>query len=845
MLYLAWCMVRRRIAALLAVACAAFGGAALVTSIGVVAESGLRSHLPVGRLAGADVVVSAAQSVRPAGDLPVALPERARVATGWADRLRALPGVTAVVGDVSFPAAVVDGRGAVVALPDPATAGHGWSSTTLLHPSRVTGRAPAGPGEVAVDAATAATAGVRPGEEVRVIAAGRPATYRVSAVVTGSDGGLFFDDPTARELAGRSRGGAAQDAVDLIAVRAAPGAAAAVTAHARDLVRGSGLVVSTGPARGDVVAPAATAARGLLPVLAGSMAGVVVLVVGFIVGGALAVSIGAQRRDLALMRAVGATPRQIRHLAAGQATVVAVAAAVPGLFAGYLLTDWFRLLLEATGLIPAALPLTVGPLPAVAALLLVIAVVQVAARCVVRRTSRMPATAAVAEARSEPRTPSARRGLAGLALLVVAQVVSVMPLLNRSQAGAAVTAMAGIIAAIGLALAGPVLLDRAGRLLARRMPAGASAPAWLAVANSRGYVARTAAAVTTLAMAVVFTLTYAYTQTTVLRAVSDDAAAARRAQVSITAPALGGLPEDVLARVRATSGVRAAAPVTTTSVLWPYRLAGETEVDAAAALVLTPDAPAVLDLDVRAGSLAGLSGATVAVAADAARSRGVSVGSEVSMTLGDGAPVRARVVAVYARGLAFGPVVLSRDLAAGHTGTGLAQEILVHTDGDEQARRGLAALAASRPGLTVADTGAGAGGGGSVPTDLWVNIAVLVVLLGYVLLGIANKLVAGTAGRRAELALLQLVGATPRQLRSMMRREAALICAAALAAGVLTSVVPIGLLSTAFLGRPWPAGPLWLPPAIAVVVAAIAFLSIELPTRRALRTPPVRALSQS
>lgn len=60
----------------------------------------------------------------------------------------------------------------------------------------------------------------------------------------------------------------------------------------------------------------------------------------------------------------------------------------------------------------------------------------------------------------------------------------------------------------------------------------------------------------------------------------------------------------------------------------------------------------------------------------------------------------------------------------------------------------------------------------------------LAVLLGYLLLGIANKLVATTAARRSELATLQLIGASARQIRAMMRREAALMSAAALISGI-------------------------------------------------------------
>ncbi|XVQ09782.1 FtsX-like permease family protein [Spirillospora sp. CA-255316] len=844
MLHLALRMARHRIAALLAIACATLGGGAFVTGIGVLAESGLRSHVPADRLARADVVVTAKQTYTPEGDLPIALPERARVPGAVAGRLARLPGVTAAVGDVSFPAAAIDGRGGLVPAGDPRTAGHGWSSTALLDGPRVTGTPPAGPAEVAVDAGTAAAAGVAPGGRLTVVAAGRRAAYRVSAVIAAPGHGIYFADTVAPRLAGRDRGAQA-GTVDLVALRTAPGARAPVEEAARRVAREHGLTVFTGAARGDAETPEAMSARNVLPLLAGSLAGVTLLIVGFIVGGALAVSIGAQRRDLALLRAVGATPKQVRRLAAAQALIVTAGTLVPGIPLGYLLAERLRRLLASAGMLAPELPLTVSPVPAAAAVPLMLAVVQAAAWSSALRTSRMPATEAVAESRSEPRTPSARRGFAGMLLLAGANVVAVAPLLARSQAGAAVTALAGILAAIGLAVAGPVLVRRLGDALARRLPPRAAAPTWLAVANSRGYALRVAGAVTTLAMTVVFTLTYAFTQTTVLAATDEDVRAGTRAQFSLSAPGLGGLPGDLPAAVAAASGVRAAVPVSTTTVLWSSRMMGDEVVASGSALVLTPAASSVLDLDVREGGLAGLTGATVAVDADAARSRGARVGSTVSLVLGDGARVRARVVALYGRGLGFGPVALSRDLAAGHTTTGLDQKLLVRTDGTEAAQREVAALVASRPGLAVDGNGPdGNGDLGAVPPELWINVAVLAVLLGYLLLGIANKLIAATVQRRHEIAALQLIGATPGQIRSMMRREAALICGVALGAGVLLSAVPLALLSVGFLHRPWPAGPVWLLPAVAAVVAAIAFATMEVPTRRALRVPPAQALTR-
>ncbi|GAA0726445.1 FtsX-like permease family protein [Dactylosporangium roseum] len=824
-----------RVAALFAVACAALGGAALITGTGVLAESGLRSHVPTGRLAGADVVIAADQTYRPAEDLPIPLPERAAVPKSTVDRLAGLPGAVTVAGDVSFPAAIIGPGDRVVPMGDPRTAGHGWASVALLDGPRVEGTAPAGPGEVAVDAA----AGVRPGERVRVVAAGETREYRVSAVVGAPGAGILFDDATAARLAGRD------GAVDLIGMRAEPGRAASVAAAARERLAGSGLTVATGTGRGDLEAPGAAAARSLLLVLSGSLAGTTLLVVGFIMAGAMTVSVAGQRRDLALLRAVGATPGQIRRLAAGQATVATAAAVVPGAAFGYLLAERFRLLLVDQGMLPAELPLTRGPLPVVAAALLLVAVARVAARSAAWRTSRRPATEAVAESRSEPRGPSPVRTTAGLLLIAGATALSAVPLVMPTQVGAAATPLAGIVAAIGLGLAGPDLVRRAGAGLARRLPEHTPATTWLAVANTHGYALRIAGAVTTLAMAVLFTLTYALTQTTLMSAVSGEVRAGTRADATVTAPGLGGLPAGALDEIRAVPGVRAAAPVSATTVLWTTRMFGEDSVESTSALILTPAAKDVLDLGLRAGTLDALTGAAVALDAGAAADRGVDVGGSVRLILGDGSPATARVAAIYDRGLGFGPVVLSRDLTAGHTGSTLDQSILVRTDGTPPARSALAALVASRPGLDLDGDGDGGapGGLGGTPAEVWVNLVVLGVLLGYLLLGIANKVVAATSVRATELAALRLIGATPRQLRSMMRREATLVVGFAVTVGVVLALVPLMLLGTAFLHRPWAAGPLWLLPACVLVVAAVAFLATDLPTRQALRTTPFQALT--
>ena len=834
-------MVGHRVTALIAVACAVLGGAALITATGVLAESGLRSHLPAGRLAGASVVVAADQEFHPADDLPLALPERRRIPAQLTSELAQLPGVTAAVGDIGFPAALVGAHGQVVPAGDPQVSGHGWSSTRLLADAHVTGSEPKTSGEVAVDSATAAAAGIKPGDRVQVVVNSRSASgYRVSAVVNTPFAAVYFADRTAVELSGLA---GHSGRVDLVGLRTAPGAEQKVAAEVRTKLKGTGLLTVTGAERGDTAAPGAGASRSLLVLLAGSLSGIILLITGFVMASALAVAIGGQRRDLALMRAVGATPKQIRRLAAAQSTVVAAVAVAPGVGIGYLLAGQFRGLLADRGIIPSQLPLTFSPLPALAAIVLMLLAVQVSARGSAWRTSRMPATEAVAESRSEPRNPSRARTRIGGAVIVVATAMSALPLFSRTVIGATATSLAGIFGAIGLALAGPALVRGIGGAAARMTRSGTSAPTWLAMANLRAYALRNAGIVSTLAMAVVFVLTYTLTQTTVLAATAHDTSTGTLAQLRLGAPGLGGLPTDTLAAVRKTRGVRSAAPVGTTTVVWQYKEFGDPAVDSGSATILTPDAAGVLDLDVRDGSLDRLTGATVAVSSDVARTRSATVGHTVNLVLGDGTPVDAEVVAVYGRGLGFGAVVLSHDLAAGHTTTALDQSLLIRTDGTAKARQNLTALAAARPGLTLGPANSPSTGGlKHAPPEVWINLALIVVLLVYLLLSIANKLVAATAQRRVELGALRLNGTTPRQIRAMMRREAAMTAATALTTALLLSAIPLALLGQSFLGHPWPAGPVWLLPGLALTVTVTAFLTIELPTRQALRTAPADAI---
>ncbi|NBH12168.1 ABC transporter permease, partial [Amycolatopsis sp. SID8362] len=195
--------IRARKATFAAAFVAVFAGSALITASGVLLDSGLRAGIPPQRYAQAAVVVTAPQSESTRGDLEQRFAERVPLPVARAGEIARVPGVSAVVPDVSA-TVVLRGRGSLVV--------HGWSSTRLDAVALTEGRAPERPDEIVFG-------GARVGEVVDVAVGGIASPYRV--VGTAATGTAFLTDEQARVVAGRP------DAVDAVAVLAEPDADAA------------------------------------------------------------------------------------------------------------------------------------------------------------------------------------------------------------------------------------------------------------------------------------------------------------------------------------------------------------------------------------------------------------------------------------------------------------------------------------------------------------------------------------------------------------------------------------------------------------------------------------------
>jgi putative ABC transport system permease protein len=814
MLRLAVLSARGRLSTFIGAFVALAASSMLVMAGGMPFESALRTHPPVERYAGAEAVVTGQQVVGKEDKVP--LGERARVDAALAARLAAVPGVRAAIADVSVPARL-GGRNTVA---------HGWSSAALTPYVLSAGRPPAGSDEV--------VAGYRAelGARLRLASTTAARTVTVVGVAqprrsVGQQTAIFLSDDQAARLAGHP------GRVDAIGVLAAPGF------DASRLHPGRGAVVLTGDARGRAEHPELLAARTELIAVTAAFGGLALFIAIFVVMSTMGLSIQQREREIALLRAVAGTPGQIRRMITWEAVLVGLVGSAAGLWPGSILGQELTDALIRHDIAPPNLAVSVGWLPMTAAVGGAVLAALLAVLAAARRAARVPPTHALAQAAVEPRLLGPGRVIGGLvAIAGAAPLFAVSAATSAPDTAAATSEMTALFLVVAVGCLGPIVARLAagvlGAPLARLAPVGG----FLASANLRTSTRRFSSASTPLMLTVAMSCTLLFSTTTQDHAVTQQRQAAVTGELAITSTG-AGLPATTLADARATRGVRSAIALTPTT-LGPSLGMSDDNIPAQ---VLDGGQGGGLDAGVTAGSLADLRGTTIALGRRRADSAHAKVGDRVALRLGDGTRSHATVVAIYRHELALGEALLAPELAAGHRTTPQLGTILVETGEPAAVARRLQALASRYPGLRVSDRASVA-----TVTDAeremnrWLGPLIVAIIFAFTSIAVINTLVMIALQRGRELALLRLVGGTPRQVRSMARWEAGLIIAIGLGLGLAISATALLPLSHALTGSLRPYVPLDQLAAILGVSALLALLALALPTRRALRSRPVDAI---
>jgi putative ABC transport system permease protein len=766
------------------------------------------------------------------------------------DQLQRLDGVRVGEGSVTGYAQLVGKDGKPVTTGGAPTLGISTAQHSAFTAGSTirSGRLPSGPDEVAVDANTAEQEGLAPGDRVKVLFQGPAREFTVSGVIgfgqADNLGGarlVGFDLATAQQVLNRE---GKFDEIDLEAEDSV------TPEQLRDRVRAAlnnpRYEVLTGQQlAGDNAASINDTIGRFLSTALLAFAFVALLVGGFLLFNTFTIIVAQRTRELALLRCLGASRRQVLSSVLAEAVIVAVVASLVGLGLGVLIASGLKALLS--GFLGADIPTTgivFRPRTVIVSLAVGVIITVLAALPPALKATRVPPVAAL-----QPETAFApggfrrRRILLGL-LITAAGVAALLAGLFRSEGNRLVNVASGaVVVFFGVAILSPLIARPLAGVIGWPFARAFRLPGALARQNAMRSPRRTASTAAALmiglALVAFVSIFAASIKASVNRALDQSVAA----DYILENPAHPHVfSTEVAARLRGKPELSVVA--TTRLGGWKLHETGKTlqAVDPAAY-------QQVVRTEVTAGNLGDLASGGLAVKDTVARANGWSVGERVPMEFPRGGLQQVPVKAIYKDNQLNGDYLLSlREYERGYTEQ---QDFQVYVKAAPRVSPA-SSLAAVEPVMThfpnvaVRDRATyKAEQAERIGQLLNLFYALLGLAVLIALFGIVNTLALSIFERVRELGLLRAVGATRGQLRSMIRWEGVIVAilgaVLGLAVGVFFGWTVVRALRVQGITEfALPAGQLVL----FVVAAGLAgVLAAVLPGRRAARIDVLQAIT--
>jgi putative ABC transport system permease protein len=763
---LAGLMLRGRRGQVAALAVTVFFSAVLLGAFGLLLETGVRGQVATGEYHDAPLLIGPRPSVPVSSDVDMAIPGRAVLPASVVDDVaKALP-TSRVVADRIVPA-TFDSTGA----DDEPVDAHPWSAFALGNRELASGRAPAGPDQIVVPGQLARAHGLIVGSEVRLGFGDQAVEYTIAGTTAADDAGIDVPDVYLSDAQIGAHGNPDRR-VAVVGVWPQQKADAEVLArlaaqHGARLWdrgdRGPIEVVSQGQAKGNLVSSAAAL---------GSLALIVAV---FTVIALTSLQIRERSRELAMLRIVGATPRQVKKLLRAEIRAVAASAALLGGLAGPFLGALMIRAIRSWGVVPRTLAPVFGPLPFVLAILTGCVAAEIAARVALRRVVHGSPLAQL-EGGDESLAGSprvARRTVVGLAVLAVGIVMALAPAYTSNvDVASGLPGLSGLVMALSIGPLSPLVV-RAAAWIVRRTATRASS-AYLALNSIRHRAARVGGALTPIVLGVALGAVQLSGSATSSAVSAAQLQTGYRADITVTSLTTG-VGDRTAELVRDVPGVSSAIPFVTTRVIVQAPPSTGNGPQILNALGIANDkVERYADLEPATATPIRLRQGDVALGVLGAAELGAHVGDDITIVLPDGRAIKRHVSALYERGLGFGDVLLLigdlQPATASGFASGLAVTVATSKSIPEVEHR-IHHQLADRPGVDVTRSASGGADNSSSGGDKF-GLLVLIILFGYIAIAVANSLITATLSRRSEFALLASVGATPHQCRGIWRWEA-------------------------------------------------------------------------
>jgi putative ABC transport system permease protein len=777
-------------------------------------------------------------------------PETPSLSASLLTRLQALPQVALATGGISDQAQLVGHDGKVISragapgLAFSHTAANARFSPLVL----ASGNWPSGADQVDIDAGTAGKSHFGVGQAIGVIARGPVQRFKIAGTVkfagATSIGGAtmaIFTMPTAQQLFHKQGG------YDQINVERRPNVSdAALLGAIRPLLPPYGQV-RTGQAQAQQTTRDTSAVLDIIEDFLLAFGGVALFVGSFVIANVLSITVAERTRELATLRTLGATRRQLLRSVLLEALVIGTLASVVGLLLGLGLAQGLNQLFVSFG-IDLPQTATVFKTRTVAVSLLVgIVITMLAALRPALRSIRVPPIAAIREGAVLP--PSRFAGFGTHAAIATISAAVALMLVGLLASGLS-TAMrllgmglGAVVLFLGVAMLAPTLVPPLVSVLGQPASRFGGVAGKLARGNAARNPARTASTASTLMIGLAL-VTMVGVLAAGLRARFESALnQVFAANYAITATdnfsPISPASENAIRHVpgvEAVSGVRAARAKAAGSMI---NLTG-----------VEPQASQVISIRWEAGSAhapAGLGVTGALVTKDYASAKRLHVGSPISIETPSGTYIRQTLIAITnpPKGASpYGDVAISaaRFDSVYPNPQNLYVLIKMHGGVTAANTRTLGAALNGYPDAKL-QTKAQLTANQEQALNTLLNLLYVLLSLSIVvsLLGIVNTLVLTVFERTRELGMLRAVGMSRRQVRRMIRNESVITALLGAAFGI-----PLGVVFALMVGATikyaaftLPVGTLAVYLVAAIVIGIVAAI---LPARRAGRLNVLQAL---
>ncbi|WP_030040941.1 ABC transporter permease, partial [Streptomyces resistomycificus] len=698
--------------------------------------------------------------------------KRAELTQALLDESAKVPGAASAIGVVNGFTAIADKDGKLIGGGFQSQGGNYWGAEDPRYPL-VSGHAPSGEGEVLIDSQTAKRAGYEVGDTVRLSVDGPVLDPKITGIFSTDDGNVaaggslaLFDTAAAQQLFGKP------GTYDQIDVKAKAGVSqSALKAELDKALPKDTVETTTGQELADSQAEAISASMSGLKQGLLVFAGIALFVGTFIIANTFTMLVAQRTKELALLRAVGASRRQVTRSVLIEAFVVGVVAAVTGLAAGVGIGAGLRSLMGTLGATVPDGPLVITPGTVLAALAVGVLVTMLAAWLPGRRAAKIPPVAAMSSVHAQATTKSlVLRNTLG-ALFSAAGVAVVLAATTMSGSdGQAPMGLGAVLLIIGVFVLTP-LLSRP--LIAAAAPVlrvfGVSGK--LARQNSVRNPRRTAATASALMIGLTLITGMTVMAGSLQKSIDKMASSAIRADYVVSMANGNQLSPDVARKLGRIDDVTATSPLRNA----PSRIGGETEYLTG---VTGSTIGELTDLKVDSGSFK-VGGTQVVVDDRTAESHGWKAGSSFTVAYEDGKKQKLTVAGVYEGNEMIQGIMLDLATLSPHQTDPADMQVMVKTsDGASGATKDkLEKALGSNPAIKVQDK-----------KDLSNDIAQMFTLMLNMLygllamavlvavLGVINTLAMSVFERSQEIGMLRAIGLDRRGVKRMVRLESLVIC---------------------------------------------------------------------